>query len=266
MKWYFYLGLALVLFACINFALAIQPFASWYIVIIWPGYILVVDGIVYSIRKRSLISNHFKDFLLMVVLSAPFWCISEIYNIFAVNWFYTVWSPLLAFFSFTTILPAILETYTLTRAFGWLKNTRIVKLPRILMPISFMLGAALLLAPVFYPKTSFPLIWIGMFLFIDPINYWLNGSSLFQEASKGKFGKVAELFIAGLITGFFWEMWNYFAYAHWHYILPAAFLPSIKLFEMPLLGYLGYFPFALSAYAFFELFHTLVLKGENPLR
>ena len=55
---------------------------------------------------------------------------------------------------------------------------------------------------------------------------------------------------AGLICGFFWEMWNYYSYPKWYYTLPhVAFL---KIFEMPLLGYLGYIPFPMELYALYQ--------------
>jgi hypothetical protein len=51
--------------------------------------------------------------------------------------------------------------------------------------------------------------------------------------------------LAGLGTGLLWELWNLHALPHWEYRIP--YLGGLRLFEMPLLGYLGYLPFALSA-------------------
>lgn len=38
-----------------------------------------------------------------------------------------------------------------------------------------------------------------------------------------------------------------------------------KLFEMPLLGYGGYLPFALEIYAFYHAIHTLVFRTPDRL-
>ena len=53
------------------------------------------------------------------------------------------------------------------------------------------------------------------------------------------------------MTGFFWEMWNYFSYPKWIYHV--AWGGWFHIFEMPLLGYGGYLPFALELYAIYHL-------------
>lgn len=54
------------------------------------------------------------------------------------------------------------------------------------------------------------------------------------------------LSLGALICGFFWEMWNYFSFPKWIYHTPGA--EFLRVFEMPLLGYGGYIPFALVLY------------------
>ena len=66
-KWYGLLGAILVILVEVNFFLKIQPYANWYFPIIWFGYILVVDALIYRIKGRSLISNNFKMFLGMFI-------------------------------------------------------------------------------------------------------------------------------------------------------------------------------------------------------
>ena len=52
--------------------------------------------------------------------------------------------------------------------------------------------------------------------------------------------------LAGLLCGFFWEMWNFYALPKWQYYLP--FLNwTPHYFEMPIPGLLGYLPFASSS-------------------
>ena len=62
-----------------------------------------------------------------------------------------------------------------------------------------------------------------------------------------------------LICGFFWEFWNFKSHPKWAYHVPGV--DFLRVFEMPLLGYLGYLPFALEVY----LLKELILPGEPRL-
>ena len=73
MKWYGYLGIFLIAFAIVNFYFVLQPFALLYIPIIWFGYIFLLDAIVFKLKKRSFIASYPKEFLLMLIVSVPFW-------------------------------------------------------------------------------------------------------------------------------------------------------------------------------------------------
>jgi hypothetical protein len=46
-------------------------------------------------------------------------------------------------------------------------------------------------------------------------------------------------------------MWNYNAMSKWYYTVP--FVGFGKVFEMPILGYLGYLPFGWEVYALYHL-------------
>jgi hypothetical protein len=116
LRWYGYLGIALIILAQLNFFAKIEPFATWYIPIVWYGYILFVDSLVYKVKKRSLISNYPKEFLFLVALSVLFWSIFELYNIFTLSWSYANYVWYVHFLDFTTIMPAVLETFSLFTA------------------------------------------------------------------------------------------------------------------------------------------------------
>ena len=62
------------------------------------------------------------------------------------------------------------------------------------------------------------------------------------------------------MLGFLWEFWNYYAIPKWTYDIP--FVGFFKIFEMPILGYLGYLPFALELYAMYYFF-TQTLHDEE---
>jgi hypothetical protein len=66
--------------------------------------------------------------------------------------------------------------------------------------------------------------------------------------------------LAGIIIGFFWEFWNFWAIPKWIYHIP--FVGFYKIFEMPVLGFLGYFPFAFELYAMYFFVRSLFIHKE----
>jgi hypothetical protein len=122
-------------------------------------------------------------------------------------------------------------------------------------------GLAMFVASLAASTYLFPLVWIGLFLLLDPINALTGGRSLAAQVAERRWDTVLVLFAAGLTCGFFWEMWNYWSSPKWVYSVPAVAGP--KLFEMPLLGYGGYLPFALEIFAAYHLMHTLLFRSPD---
>lgn len=278
-RWYGYLGLALIVLAQINFLTRIEPFASWYISIVWYGYILFVDSLVYKLKKRSLISAYPKEFLFLLALSVPFWSIFELYNIFTGSWYYVNYIWYVHFVDFTTIMPAVLETFslftvlelgkrfdTIKKRSASVKGQKLTKGVSSLNAVRLLVvcGAFAALVPVLVPAIGFPFIWFGMLLLFDPLNYLTGRPSLVQKTCSGRISIVIRLFLAGITMGFFWEFWNYQAHSKWLYSIPYL-IPSIKLFEMPLFGYLGYLGFALEVFLFYTFFRSFIFKKGNDL-
>jgi hypothetical protein len=92
---------------------------------------------------------------------------------------------------------------------------------------------------------------LSPYFIIEPINIWLGNRSLADWTKKGDWRPVLSLWMGVLLTAFFWEMWNYFSYPKWIYHV--AWGGWLHIFEMPLLGYGGYLPFALELYAMYHL-------------
>lgn len=278
LKWYGYLGLLLIIFAEINFLTVIQPFASWYIPIVWYGYILFVDSLVYKINGRSLISSYFKEFVFLCIISVLFWTIFELYNLYTVSWTYTNYVWYLHLVDFTTIMPAVLETFTLLNVLEvgkWFDVRRRAQPKEAkyrnqsiyvnVIGLLAVIGAFTTVIPIFIPSIGLPFMWLGLFFFLEPFNYLTGRPSILQKASLGKKSVMLRLWLSGIIMGFFWEFWNYQAYPKWIYTLPTAYFPAIKLFAMPLVGYLGYLPFAAEVFLFFALFRSFIFKYNNDL-
>jgi hypothetical protein len=82
---------------------------------------------------------------------------------------------------------------------------------------------------------------------------------------RGELGILARMLVAGLLCGLVWETFNFFAPQKWIYTVRG--LEQLKLFEMPLLGFLGFPALAADAFAAFSTisycFHGNV-TWENP--
>ena len=84
------------------------------------------------------------------------------------------------------------------------------------------------------------------FLILEPLNRWLGREQLLEHVERGDWRPIISLGAGALVCGFFWEMWNYYSWPKWIYHTPGA--QFLHVFEMPLLGYGGYVPFALELF------------------
>jgi hypothetical protein len=252
------IGLLLLILSEILQFKKIDPFYSWFYCFAWWSYILTVDAIVYYLKGNSLIINRAKEFFLMIPWSVFIWLIFEAANFSLENWYYinlphsTVerW-PGYAI-AYGTVLPGIFETTELLETLGLFKNASIKK--KIISQeghqVLIALGTLCFVSSVIIPQYFFPLIWVGFIFFLEPFVYRFGGKSLLRELEEGKPGEIYLLLIAGLICGFLWEFWNYWAFSKWVYTVP--FFDEIKGFEMPFPGFLGFPPFAIQVYVMYN--------------
>ena len=77
----------------------------------------------------------------------------------------------------------------------------------------------------------------------------------------GDWRPVVALALGALTCGFFWELWNFGSYPKWIYRVPI--FGFWHVFEMPLLGYLGYVPFSWELFALVHLFFGLAGNGNT---
>jgi hypothetical protein len=132
------------------------------------------------------------------------------------------------------------------REFGRDADSSIALSNRLLVG-AFAAGIGCVMLPVLFPQYAYGLIWVSLFLFLDPINAWMGQRSLIADLYAGRFRTAATFAVAALGCGVSWEFWNYWAVVHWVYTVP--YTGPIHLFAMPLPGYLGYLPFGLEAFA-----------------
>ncbi len=228
---------------------------------LWLGYVLVVDAMVYARTKESILTKSFRNFALMFLLSAPTWWLFELFNLRTENWQY-LGRELFSDFeygfyttlNFSIVIPAVLSTASLINSFKWphhFKNSAKIAITRKKIIFLFILGFTMLGLLLTWPTYFYPFIWSGLLFLLEPINYLRGKKSLLSRVKQGDWSVVIMLFAGTLICGFFWELWNFYSYPKWIYNTP--FVNYWHIFEMPLLGYLGYLPFGLELYALYHL-------------
>ncbi|MGD1212804.1 MAG: hypothetical protein ABR973_15800 [Candidatus Acidiferrales bacterium] len=237
----------------------IEPVATYFTPVAWSAYILIADAAVLAITGRSRLNDAPLTLARMALLSIPLWLIFEAYNLRLHNWTYVGvpigWAGALLGYawSFATITPAIFETSDLVQAI----LPPLPSEPRKVSPVAeramIACGAACLIVPLVLPQPAaahlFALVWIGFVLLLDPLNRRLGLPSFLGDLSEGFSRRFYGFLLSGWICGWFWEFWNNWAAAKWHYTFPM--FQQWKIFEMPVLGYLGFLPFALECFTMY---------------
>lgn len=256
----------------------IEPFWSWNTPIAWTGFILFADGIVWQARRSSWIRSNGREFVLLALVSIPLWLVFEGYNQIIRNWYYTGLPAHFALrmfgygWSFATIWPAMFEGAELVAVLRAGKAGRAGmaggKNPPALPArpgLSIAAGVVMLVLPFVVPASVAPYlaapVWLGFVFLLDPLNARLGGESLLADLRAGRSDRLINLALSGLLCGVLWEFWNYWAGAKWHYTVPI--MENLKVFEMPVPGYLGFPAFAFECftmYVFVRLIFAYVTK------
>ncbi len=261
-----WLGLGMILvFWILNWTLQ-GPRTNWGFFPLWLGYCLAIDGLVLWRTGTSLLKRSSRKYVGLFLVSAPAWWLFELLNMRTQNWAYLgleLFTPLeYAFWttlSFTTVLPAVFGSAELFASFDFVKRLkpglRIGTDKRTTL-IFFVIGWIMLALILIWPKIFFGFIWISLYFIIEPINVWVGNRSLADWTQQRDWRPVIALWLGVLLTAFFWEMWNYYSYPKWVYHV--SWGNWLHVFEMPLLGYGGYLPFALELYALYHLISGLL--------
>ncbi len=251
---YGYLGSLLIVFSEIGLFSHGWFFEIFMTPLCWSGLIFLLDALNYRLSGQSLIQSRTREFLWMVPWSIALWYFFEFYNLFIHNWHY-VGLPENGiiryggyFWSFATIWPGVYEISDLVKNLNIFRriNVKPVKLSQPKMLILLIFGFICMLLPFIVPGgvatyLAAP-VWIGMIFMLDPLNFVWKRHSFWRDWAQGDLSTLFQLFLTGIIAGLLWEFWNYWAMAKWIYTVPV--LGQVKLFEMPVLGYLGFPAFA----------------------
>jgi hypothetical protein len=256
-----WLGLGLIaIFWPVNWLLP-GTRSQWAFFPLWLGYCLTVDALVLSRRGTSLLTRSWRRYAGLFAVSAPAWWLFEAINWRTQNWHYlgselhsSLATMVLSSLSFSTVIPAVFGTAELVASFDFVRRLGrgpVIGTGRRTTTFFFALGWVMFGLMMAWPLYFFPFVWLSVYFILEPVNVWLGHPSLARWTRNGDWRPVVALWLGALICGFFWEMWNYFSYPKWQYSVPGV--SFLHIFEMPLLGYGGYLPFAMELHALYHL-------------
>jgi hypothetical protein len=236
---------------------------------LWLGYCLVVDALVYTRKGTSLLTRSWRKYIGLFFVSAPVWWIFEVLNWRLQNWYYKGSEAFTSFefwfwatINFTTVIPAVFGTAEFIGSFDRLRTLKrglTIHPTRGILTGFFLAGLSMFVSMLIWPRLFFPFMWLSLYFILEPINARLGNRSLADRTARGDWRPVIGLWLGVLVTGFFWEMWNFYSFPKWIYQVPWG--NCCKIFEMPLLGYGGYLPFALELFAIYHL--VAAIFGEK---
>ena len=267
----------------------IEPFWSWNTPIAWTGFILFADGIVWRARGNSWLRSNPREFVFLAAVSIPLWIVFEGFNLYIRNWHYTGLPANFALrmfgyaWAFATIWPALFEGAELVAVLrgtgraggagtaGAAGSVEVQASPALPASpahpalsaaalVSVAVGGLMLALPFVVPDPvavymAAP-VWLGFIFLLDPINAALGGESVWMDLRGGRHGRLINLSLSGLLCGLLWEFWNYWSHAKWIYSVPI--MENLKLFEMPLPGYLGFPAFAVECFTMYVFVRTVL--------
>jgi len=241
---------------------------------LWLGLVLITDGLVYTRQRHSLLSRTPFTFLMLFPASALSWWYFEYLNRFVQNWWYEgiqTFGPghymIYGCLCFSTVFPAVFEINEWLNSFPrvqtlYSKGPAWKPLSEGMVKAIFALGTLGLFLIGWSPDPFFYLTWLA------PLAVMASGLHLagiptpFSTLQKGDYRALFSLAIAALITGIFWEMWNYYSLPKWHYSIP--YVDVLPVFEMPILGYSGYLPFGPICWCFWLAWCGLFNRSSLP--
>ena len=249
-----------------------EPFATWYYMYAWYSVLLAGDGWIAmrsaagrGKRGEFLLLGRRWYFVSVLGWSSVTWFFYELLNFRLQNWYYInlphdlVLRWVMTAIAFATVFPAVFVSEALLDSFGAFHKTRWPKLrvtPGFLKGM-LIAGAIMMGLVMAWPRYFFALVWGASMLMVEPTVYKrARDRSLLHDLERGEPGRLLRLLAGGALIGLLWESLNIKARTKWIYTVPG--LEELKLFEMPVLGFLGFPPFAVEC---FILWSALVSAG-----
>jgi hypothetical protein len=246
---------------------------TWATPVCWWAYILIIDAWIYRRKGASLLTDRRESLVIQCILSIVFWCLFEAYNRVMPGWRYVHLEQNLSVrllgyaIAFATIMPALFLTCEFLQShefFGRAWRPQI-RWGRGALVTSVVVGAVFVLVPPLMPPQTrgylWAFVWMGWFFLLEPFNYWRGVPSIYRDWQYGDLSRTLQLFGAGAVCGLLWEFWNMWAYTKWVYIFPLG--QNARYFQMPLVGFLGFLPFALECFAMFHFVASFFTRDDK---
>jgi hypothetical protein len=267
-----YLGLFIFTASAVLLVMDSAFMRIWFYMFAWWPFILILDSINYRRHGVSPLFRSVHTFFFMLFVSVGVWLIFELLNLRLQNWSYhglpdETWQRWSGYFlAFASVIPALAELSELLQYYLKGKNISLFRLKNtaVFRSLCIVTGITCLALTLLWPRIFFPLVWLGFFFLLEPLNHKLGSDCLLKELAENKWNRFWSWVLAGLMAGIFWELFNFWAGSHWEYHLP--YLDFARVFQMPVFGYLGFMPFALEVFALYTLLgflYTKFLKGRT---
>jgi hypothetical protein len=260
------LALALLALAAATagLVLLVEPIPTWYYHLAWWSYIAAADDLNHRLSGQSLLRDRLRRFWWVAGASVLWWTLFEAINLRLGNWYYVMDPPSRVVrwtggvLAFATVLPGLVETLALVENLGVLRSVPIAPLrwTRVKEGICLALGGGCFALPLLWPDLFFPLTWGSFVFLLEPWNRRHAQRSFLRDLEAGEAAPFCRTLAAGLICGVLWETWNFWARSKWVYTVPV--FARLKLFEMPLLGFLGFPPFAIECLVLLRFLHASI--------
>jgi len=244
----------------------------WAFFPLWLGYCLTVDAINLWRNGTSLMARNWRKYIGLFLVSAPVWWLFEVLNWRVQNWHYlgrdliNNWQYVLfASISFSIVIPAVFGTAELVRSFGFVQRLKpwlVIRPDRRTTMIFFGMGC-------FNVSPSAALAEIFLLAFVD-LSLFYSGANqrLDREPFVGRLdqewglapgcqslpGRIGDRFFLGDV--------EFNSFPKWVYTVP--YVNVLHIFEMPLLGYGGYLPFACELFAIYNLITGWLYRHQSP--
>lgn len=235
---------------------------TWFYPIIWWSFIGLLEWS-HSYRGQTVFVGSSVSLLRVASFSTVLWFVFEVYNLYLGNWYYVGVPDSRALrwlgttVSFATVLPGMWVVQRGVEQWSpdsWSRQPGL-PIPGQLRTGMMVFGLICSIGPFLFPDRLFPFVWGGLLFVADGLASRFGGRSFMDQIEEGNYRPFFTWLIAGGICGFLWEFWNVLASAGWIYTVPG--MGDWRLFEMPLLGYLGFPPFALMAWRLYTLWTDL---------
>lgn len=238
---------------------------AYFTPLVWTGYIVLVDALVAMKKGASPLTARRRELLLLLPISIASWYVFEGVNLLLENWSYVNLPESAAgralgyAWSYATITPAIFVTAELAGALagGRFSGRRPLDIGARTESTFFWIGVALFAVTLVFPSPWLcPLPWISVLLWFEGMNDRAALGSFSKMFRAGDYSLFVSLLVSGALCGLLWEAWNFQALTKWHYRVP--YLPGVRLFEMPVLGFLGFPAFALECFLLYRFMRFFI--------